>query len=222
MLAAIALLSAPFTLTASPGAACDEIQAARGGENTCKTRSFNLIRDEPRNTEAGGRLRLMWQQKMLFCRVFSTEETGLEPAISGVTGRSWRLRPGRGLAAISGKSRTSRLSVAGIRRVLAGASASLVRDEREKECCLDRQREQHAVAIFAATRRSRRLGPSRASPRDPSRRATPLYVGPFRSKLVRLVTPRRRYRCRVAKARRCGGRRHKPSQPRRGDAAPTV
>ena len=44
-----------------------------------------------------------------------TGATGLEPANSGVTGRSWRLRPGRGLAGISGKSRTFRLSVAGIR-----------------------------------------------------------------------------------------------------------
>ena len=40
---------------------------------------------------------------------------GLEPATSGVTGQSWRLRPGPGLAGISGKSMTSRLSVAGIR-----------------------------------------------------------------------------------------------------------
>jgi hypothetical protein len=35
--------------------------------------------------EAGGRLRLSRQQKMLICRVF-TGATGLEPATSGVTG----------------------------------------------------------------------------------------------------------------------------------------
>jgi hypothetical protein len=36
--------------------------------------------------EAGGRLRLIGQQKMPICRMFSTGATGLEPATSGVTG----------------------------------------------------------------------------------------------------------------------------------------
>src|SRR5215211_8128987 len=43
--------------------------------------------------EAGGRLRPVWQQNMAICRYF-TGATGLEPATSGVTGRSWYVRAG--------------------------------------------------------------------------------------------------------------------------------
>src|SRR5215207_8759426 len=43
--------------------------------------------------EAGGRLRPVWQQNMAICRHF-TGATGLEPATSGVTGRSWYVRAG--------------------------------------------------------------------------------------------------------------------------------
>jgi hypothetical protein len=64
--------------------------------------------------EAGGRLRQVSQQKMPVCRDF-TGATGLEPATSGVTGRSWRYRAERGSAGIPAVSRTSTPCVAGIR-----------------------------------------------------------------------------------------------------------
>ncbi len=51
----------------------------------------------------------------------STGATGLEPATSGVTGRSWRLRAERGQAGICGVSRASRAwscGIAGYRREL--------------------------------------------------------------------------------------------------------
>jgi hypothetical protein len=46
--------------------------------------------------KAGGRLRPARQQKLPICGMFSAGATGLEPATSGVTGRSWRLRAERG------------------------------------------------------------------------------------------------------------------------------
>jgi hypothetical protein len=55
------------------------------------------LRDERvTGSKAGGRLRPDGQQKMPICRYFCTGATGLEPATSGVTGRSWRLRTERG------------------------------------------------------------------------------------------------------------------------------
>jgi hypothetical protein len=56
------------------------------------------------SAEAGGRLRPDRQQKMLICREF-TGATGLEPATSGVTGRSWWFRDGREFAGITAESR---------------------------------------------------------------------------------------------------------------------
>ena len=77
--------------------------------------------------EAGGRLRQARQQNMLIYRYF-TGATGLEPATSGVTGRSWRFRAERGQAGIPGHSRDFRPDVAGIggcRRELPGASCGI-------------------------------------------------------------------------------------------------
>ena len=47
-------------------------------------------------------------------RKFSTGATGLEPATSGVTGRSWRFRAEREWAGISGMSRLFTTWLAGI------------------------------------------------------------------------------------------------------------
>jgi hypothetical protein len=57
-----------------------------------------------------------------------TGATGLEPATSGVTGRSWRLRAERGSAGITGESRSFRLWGCGDSRVRTGASGDLLRD----------------------------------------------------------------------------------------------
>jgi hypothetical protein len=57
----------------------------------------NHVRDERvTGWKAGGRMRQNRQRKMPICRMFSTGATGLEPATSGVTGRSWRFREERG------------------------------------------------------------------------------------------------------------------------------
>jgi hypothetical protein len=77
--------------------------------------------------EAGGRLRLDRQQKRPICRNF-TGATGLEPATSGVTGRSWHLRAARDWAGITGESRALRPWRCGDSRASAGASGDLLRD----------------------------------------------------------------------------------------------
>jgi hypothetical protein len=76
---------------------------------------------------------------MPFCRDF-TGATGLEPATSGVTGRSWRFRAERGLAGIPAVSGSFRPCGCGDSRVLAGASGSLLRDERGMRRCLHCER----------------------------------------------------------------------------------
>jgi SAM-dependent methyltransferase len=64
-----------------------------------------------------------------------TGATGLEPATSGVTGRSWRFRGGRGSAGIPPASRAFRPRPCGDWRVRAGTSGDLVRDERGMGRC---------------------------------------------------------------------------------------
>ncbi len=78
--------------------------------------------------------RSLCQIHMLICRSF-TGATGLEPATSGVTGRSWCFRAERGYAGIPGESRDFRPRCCGDWRVRAGASASLVRDQRGMSSC---------------------------------------------------------------------------------------
>ena len=71
--------------------------------------------------------RSLCQIHMLICRTF-TGATGLEPATSGVTGRSWYSRAGRGQAGIPAVSRSSMHRLAGIRgrrRELAAASCGM-------------------------------------------------------------------------------------------------
>jgi hypothetical protein len=89
----------PFCpLSGSPG----EIRAggwprvpACRGEKTCKQALFYLLRDQ-RGTRRKPAVDCANQAtKMPLCRMFSTGATGLEPATSGVTGRSWRFRAQR-------------------------------------------------------------------------------------------------------------------------------
>jgi hypothetical protein len=68
------------------------------------------------------------------CRTF-TGATGLEPATSGVTGRSWRFRAERESAGIPGESRAFRPERCGDSRVRAGISGRLVQDERGMRSC---------------------------------------------------------------------------------------
>jgi hypothetical protein len=65
---------------------------------------------------------------------------GLEPATSGVTGRSWRLRAERGYAGIPGERRPFRPCRRGDSRARAGASGVLLRDERGIRRCPIRKR----------------------------------------------------------------------------------
>jgi hypothetical protein len=59
-----------------------------------RTRDQRGIGEKP--AEAGGRLGQNRQQNLPICRRLSTGATGLEPATSGVTGRSWQFRVRRG------------------------------------------------------------------------------------------------------------------------------
>jgi hypothetical protein len=61
--------------------------------------------------------------------------TGLEPATSGVTGRSWRFRAERGWAGIPAESKAFGLERCGDLRGCAGASGNLLRDERGMRGC---------------------------------------------------------------------------------------
>ena len=70
-----------------------------------------------------------WATNTAICSE-STGATGLEPATSGVTGRSWSLRARRELAGISAMSGTFCLVACGDRRVPAGVTADLPRDVR--------------------------------------------------------------------------------------------
>src|SRR5947209_13051967 len=79
--------------------------------------------------------------------------TGLEPATSGVTGRSWSRRSGRGSAGITGASRAFQPPPCGVRRAPAGASGDLLRDEREMLRCLSGKRlgsAREAVVVLVA------------------------------------------------------------------------
>jgi hypothetical protein len=67
--------------------------------------------------------RSLCQIHMLICSAF-TGATGLEPATSGVTGRSWRLRAERGSAGIPAVTKAFRPWRCGDSRVLAGASGA--------------------------------------------------------------------------------------------------
>jgi hypothetical protein len=79
--------------------------------------------------EAASRLRQDRQQKIQFAGCFLRERR-LEPATSGVTGRSWRFRPGRGQAGIPGASRAFHTWSCGDCRAPAGTCGDLVRDQR--------------------------------------------------------------------------------------------
>jgi hypothetical protein len=96
--------------------------------------------------------RSLCQIHLPICRTF-TGATGLEPATSGVTGRSRSLRSGRGSAGIPGISRASRTSSCGDCRAPAGTCGDLARDQGGMLCCPScNQRE------VCGTRCSRQLG----------------------------------------------------------------
>jgi hypothetical protein len=78
------------------------------------------------------------QQNTSLCRANEeTGATGLEPATSGVTGRSWCFRVERGSAGIPTVSRASRAPPCGDSRAWAGARGRLARDERGMTHCLN-------------------------------------------------------------------------------------
>jgi hypothetical protein len=79
-----------------------------------------------------------------------TGATGLKPATSGVTGRSWRLRADWGRAGIPGASWPFRPCRCGDCRVLAGAFDRLPRDERGMRRCLGRERSRRRDALHRA------------------------------------------------------------------------
>jgi hypothetical protein len=85
-----------------------------------------------------------------------TGATGLEPATSGVTGRSWRLRVCPGIGGNSPRERgispLARYPLCGHRRALAAASQGLRRDERGMSRRLIRQ---HPLLLRSGVRNSR-------------------------------------------------------------------
>jgi hypothetical protein len=113
-----------------------------------QTCPFLVLRDQ-RGTyrETGARLCPVRQQKMPICRMFSAGATGLEPATSGETGRSWRLRAERESAAISAVSRAFRPLPCGDWRAWAGACGGLPRDQRGMRLCLSEQRLERPEAM---------------------------------------------------------------------------
>jgi hypothetical protein len=74
--------------------------------------------------------------KLPISRPLWRELRGLEPATSGVTGRSWRFRAERGSAETCGESRAFRPEVCGYCRASAGASGDLLRDQCGMSSCL--------------------------------------------------------------------------------------
>ena len=76
---------------AAASGAYDKARRIDAGAGPCRTGCGPTAADDD-----GGRLRPMWQQKMPFCGMLSARATGLEPATSGVTGRSWCFRRERG------------------------------------------------------------------------------------------------------------------------------
>jgi hypothetical protein len=107
--------------------------------------------------EAGGRLRQDRQQKHPICRIFSTGATGLEPATSGVTGRSWWFRPDRGWAGIPCVSRAFQLWRCGDLRACAGASGALLRDRRGMDSLSSSQRTRPSSGQCRPGQRCRRV-----------------------------------------------------------------
>ena len=102
-----------------------------GCESACKHACFSSCRISAGIcAEAGGRLRRDRQHKMPICRVFLAGATGLEPATSGVTGRSWRFRAERGFPAKAGLSTLAWRGFAGaggnFRRPRAGSVRDVV------------------------------------------------------------------------------------------------
>jgi len=101
---------------------------------------FGPIRPHP-NARLCSRAYLRVRPDNTICRFAGTlaGATGLEPATSGVTGRSWRFRAERGSAGISGRSRPFSPARCGDLRVPAAIPGSLVRDQRGMSRCLIRQ-----------------------------------------------------------------------------------
>ena len=100
-------------------------------------------------SKAGGRSCRFWQQNMPICKMFLAGATGLEPATSGVTGRSWCFRAERGSAGIPCKSSAFRPRHCGGWRLLPGASGVLLRDERGMRRCLNRKRTRSAHRMLS-------------------------------------------------------------------------
>jgi hypothetical protein len=81
--------------------------------------------------------------------LYKTGATGLEPATSGVTGRSWCFRVDRESAGITVMRRSFRTSSCGDYRVQAGASADILRDLRGMGCWRTWQRGDERGPRFA-------------------------------------------------------------------------
>jgi hypothetical protein len=140
------------------------VRRDRWHENACKQAIFHVTRNHGGGRrKTGGRSRPSWQQNMLIYRMFSAGATGLEPATSGVTGRSWRFRVERGSAGIPVNRRALRPCGCGDSREPTGPSGRLVRDERGMISCLNGKRS-----------RLERDGP--AAPRCPSSAAARLRL----------------------------------------------
>jgi hypothetical protein len=123
------------------------VRRDRWHENACKQAIFHVTRNHGGDRrKTGGRSRPSWQQNMLIYRMFSAGATGLEPATSGVTGRSWRLRAERGYAGIPGERRPFRPR-RGDSRARAGASGVLLRDERGIGRCPIRKRPEQRLLL---------------------------------------------------------------------------
>jgi hypothetical protein len=138
----------PGELAASWSAPCKQSHSAFSAANTrnvagpnCDQTSEPLAgsaRDDPKT--------LTPPRNMAICSALCAEprvfyrSDGLEPATSGVTGRSWRLRAEPGSAGIPGTSRAFRPRRCGDWPVLAGASGDLLRDVRGMRVLPQRQR----------------------------------------------------------------------------------
>ena len=110
--------------------------ARRLGASSAVSRSFGCFRPGTNARLCSRPKSRVWPDNTTrrFAGTF-TGATGLEPATSGVTGRSWHLRPERGSAGIPAVSRSFRRWRCGDQREEAGASGSLVRDERGMLVC---------------------------------------------------------------------------------------
>ena len=106
--------------------------------------------------------------RTLIRRRHRARATGLEPATSGVTGRSCRFRSRRGCAGIPAVSRVFRHWRCGDCPVGAGASGDLLRDGRGMRRCLSCQRA--GAVLYAAPT-------GWLSVNDGKHQSTPLYHG---------------------------------------------